>query len=100
LSQPPDFGISFRKEGNNAKTIKGMASATEKPSMPMVGPKREPFDTASTNRYPMMGPVHENDTRASVNAIKNMPINPPRLDLESTLLTNREGSVISKPPKK
>ena len=31
----------------------------------------------STMAEPMIGPVQENETIAKVNAIKNMPINPP-----------------------
>src|SRR5690606_28001995 len=100
LSHPPDLGISFRKEGNSANTTKGMANATEKPSMPIAGPSSEPFDTASTSKKPMIGPVQEKETSASVNAMKKMPFRPPRSDLESTLLTNRDGRLISKPPRK
>ena len=65
----------------------------------MAGPKRDPFDTASTSKYPIIGPVHEKETKANVNAIKKMPISPPLFDLESMLLTNREGNVISNAPR-
>src|SRR5690606_2140372 len=80
LSQPPDLGISFKNAGKRAKRIKGMARATEKPSIPMAGPRRAPVETASTNRKPIIGPVQEKDTNERVKAIKKMPTNPPRSD--------------------
>ena len=46
-----------------------------------------------------MGPVQEKDTKESVNAIKNMPTNPPLSEAESALLTHLLGRVISKAPK-
>src|SRR5690606_30241549 len=67
---------------------------------PIAGPSNAPLETASTNKYPIIGPVHEKDTNAKVKAIKNMPINPFRFDFSSILLTKREGKVISKAPKK
>src|SRR5690554_2349261 len=100
FSQPPDLGISLSHDGNTANIMNGMARATEKPSMPTAGPISAPSDTASTNRYPMIGPVQENETSARVKAIKNRPIKPPRLDFSSILLTKREGNVISNAPRK
>src|ERR1700722_3421921 len=61
FSQPPDFGKLFIADGNKANTVNGNASATEKPSIPTAGPRRSPFDAASTNSVPIIGPVHEND---------------------------------------
>ena len=49
---------------------------------------------------PISGPVQENDTTASVAAMKNIPLSPFASDLESSLLTNELGKVISKAPKK
>ncbi|MNV11515.1 hypothetical protein D3C71_1020830 [compost metagenome] len=66
----------------------------------MAGPNRSPFEAASTNRVPMIGPVQENDTNDKLNAIKNRPISPPLSDLASILLTNELGKVISNAPKK
>ena len=49
----------------------------------------------------MMGPVHENDTSASVNAIKNMLSSPVvLLALLSTVFVHDDGRVSSKPPRK
>jgi hypothetical protein len=48
----------------------------------------------------MIGPVHENDTKARVNAIRNMLSNPVVLsDFASTLVCHDEGKVISNAPK-
>ena len=52
-----------------------------------------------TNKEPRIGPVHENETNARVNAIKKMPIIPPRVALESTLFAQLCGKTISKAPK-
>ena len=46
-----------------------------------------------------MGPVHENETNAKVNAIKKIPINPPLLEAESALFTQELGNTISNAPK-
>ncbi|MCY1538442.1 hypothetical protein D9M68_739810 [compost metagenome] len=58
-----------------------------------------PLDTASTSKVPIIGPVQEKDTSASVKAIKNSPTIPPLLDFSSILLTSTEGNVISNAPK-
>ena len=48
----------------------------------------------------MIGPVHENETSVSVNAMRKMLSNPAVLSaLESTLLLHDDGSVISNAPK-
>src|SRR5690606_33282450 len=71
----------------------------EKPSIPIAGPKRSPFEAASTSRVPIIGPVQENETSERLNAIKKSPIRPPLSDLASILLTKELGKVISKAPK-
>lgn len=100
FSHPPDFGIDFSRDGNKANNANGMASATENPNMPIAGPKRSPLEAASTSNVPIIGPVQENETTARLKAMKNNPIRPPLSDLESILLTNELGSVISNAPKK
>ena len=81
---------------NNAN---GKAIAKEKPNIPIIG-AMPPFDAASTNNVPTIGPVHEKDTIANANAIKKIPISPPRFACVSTLLAHELGSIISKAPKK
>ena len=63
--QPPDFGADLRRLGNMAKSVKGMASAMAKPSMPIVGERILPWVDTATRRNPMIGPVQENDTRVT-----------------------------------
>src|SRR5574344_2928219 len=54
----------------------------------------------ATSRNPMMGPVHENDTNVSVNAMRNILSSPLVFsDLASILLLHDDGSVISNAPK-
>ncbi len=49
----------------------------------------------------MMGPVHENDTRVRVNAMKKMLRSPVvRSAVESILFAHDEGRVMSNAPKK
>ena len=77
-----------------------MASAMAKPSMPSVGPTMLPCVDTATSRKPMMGPVHENDTSVSVNAMRKMLSSPLVFsDFWSILLLHDEGSVISNAPK-
>ena len=65
----------------------------------MIGPIQPPV-AASTNNVPTIGPVHENETNANVNAIKKIPINPP-LDSAATLLfVHEDGNCNSNAPKK
>ena len=99
--QPPDFGALFSSCGKRAKRVKGSARATAKPVMPMAGAAMLPCVDTATSRNPMMGPVHEKDTSASVNAIRKMDSQPVAAsDFWSALLTHEAGSVISKAPKK
>ena len=77
-----------------------MASASEKPSIPMAGPNLSPVVAASTSRVPIMGPVHENETRARVNAMKKMLSRPVVFSAwESIEFPHLSGSFISKAPK-
>jgi len=69
--------------------------------MPIAGAIMLPVVDTCTNKKPIIGPVHENDTNDNVNAIKNMLSKPPVFSaFESTALLHLEGSVISKAPKK
>ena len=53
-----------------------------------------------TNKVPSIGPVHEKETNTSVKDIKKVDINPfEAFDLESVLLTQELGKVISNNPK-
>ena len=47
-----------------------------------------------------MGPVHENETKANVKAIKKIPIIPPLSAPLSAKFTHFDGRVISNAPKK
>ena len=87
------------KPGKIAKSVKGIAKASENPSMPMIGFTNAPWE-AAIKIEPASGPVHENDTNTRVKAIKNTPIKPPLSDLASTVFTKFEGNTISKAPKK
>ncbi len=77
-----------------------MASATAKPNMPIAGAKIEPVLDTSTNKVPIIGPVHENDTNAKTKAIKRM-LSMPDVDsaLASNFVDHDDGSVISNAPK-
>ena len=100
FSQPPDFGISLSQDGKMANNVNGNARARAKPVIPIAGPTMSPDDAASTRSVPMIGPVHENDTRARVNAIKNM-LRSPVVDsaLLSTLVDHFDGNLMSNAPK-
>ena len=99
--QLPLLGALLSHAGNRAKRVKGKASATAKPSMPMVGATTLPVVLTSTNRKPMMGPVQEKLTRLSVKAIRKMLSRPVVLsDFLSTALVHLLGRVISNPPRK
>jgi len=76
LSQPPDLGKEFIQPGKAANTEKGSAMANENPSILMTGAV-PPCAAAATRAVPTIGPVHENETIASANAIKKIPISPP-----------------------
>ena len=77
LSHPPDFGRLFKRDGNKANKVNGNARAREKPNIPIAGPNRSPFEAASTNKDPIIGPVQEKDTTTNVEAIKNITTTPP-----------------------
>ncbi|MNV33277.1 hypothetical protein D3C71_1246390 [compost metagenome] len=86
-------------EGNIANKPKGMARAMENPNIPIAGPNLSPFEAASTNNVPIIGPVQEKETNDKLKAIKNKPTKPPLSDLASILLTKELGKVISNAPK-
>ena len=99
--QSPDFGAAFNSDGNIAKSVKGMAKAMAKPSIPMVGATMLPCVDTATRRNPMIGPVQENDTKASVNAIRKIESMPVVFsDFASILFDHEEGRVNSNAPKK
>ena len=54
---------------------------------------------APANKEPKIGPVQEKETNAKVNAMKKIPMTPPTLSAEDTLLVNPLGKVISQKPK-
>ena len=98
--QLPDFGADFSHEGKKAKRVNGRASARAKPNIPTAGPMMLPDVPISTRRNPMIGPVQEKLTRARVNAMRKMLINPDDDEaFLSTALFQEEGRVISKPPR-
>ena len=83
-----------------AKSVKGMASAMAKPSMPIVGERILPWVDTATRRNPMIGPVQENDTRVRVNAMRKILRRPLVFsDFSSILLLHDDGRVISNAPK-
>lgn len=98
--QLPDLGACLSHVGNRAKSVNGRASAMAKPSIPMAGPAMLPDVLTSTSRKPMIGPVHENETSVSVNAMRKM-LSIPLVDdaLLSTLFVHDEGRVSSNQPK-
>ena len=98
--QFPLLGIDFNHEGNIANRVKGKAKAMAKPNMPMAGPMMLPDVETSTNRKPIIGPVHEKETKVKVKAIRKMLSKPVVCSaLLSTALLHDEGKVISNAPK-
>ena len=83
-------------EGGDDAIAKLMGGPVKKIPVPFMGP---PLLIAPTNSEPRIGPVHEKETIASVNAIKNIPPRLPKPDFESALLASELGRVISKKPK-
>ena len=79
FSHPPDLGKVFIQPGNAANNVNGRAKANEKPNIPTNGPI-PPIVADSTRSVPTIGPVQENETRASANAIKKIPTIPPLSD--------------------
>ncbi|MNG10821.1 hypothetical protein D3C84_943140 [compost metagenome] len=98
FSHPPDFGNAFSQPGKAANNENGKAIAIENPNIPTIG-AIPPFEAASTNNVPTIGPVQENDTIAKARAIKKIPISPPLSACESTLFAKAFGSIISKAPR-
>ena len=84
-----------------ANRVNGNASAMAKPNIPMAGAITLPVVETSTNKKPMIGPVHENETKDRVNAIRKI-LNKPLVcsALLSTALLHFEGRVSSNAPKK
>ena len=75
-----------------------MAMRKPQRSIVTIGVQNSPWvDLIRTE--PTIGPVHENDTRTSVNAIKKMPASPPLSEFLSLLFTRADGRVISNAPK-
>ena len=100
FNQPPDLGNCFKPLGNIANKVKGKAKATPNPNIPINGPLTPPSTAASIIKEPITGPVHENETKASVNAMKKTPKSPPLSAFESILLIHEAGKLISNAPKK
>ena len=87
-----------RSDGKSASTVNGRANATENASIVIIGVQNSPsVDFIST--VPTIGPVHENETRTRVRAIKNIPKSPPLSAPLSDLFTKEVGSMISNAPK-
>ena len=84
-----------------AKSENGMANAKAKPNMPTAGPTQLPDVTVSTSSRPMIGAVQEKLTSTRVNAMRKIESSPVvLLALESTLLAQLSGNLISNQPKK
>ena len=60
--------MDFSQDGNMANSVNGNANARAKPNMPIAGATTLPVVETSTNKKPMIGPVHENETKDRVNA--------------------------------
>src|SRR4029434_4141571 len=84
--------------GKIANTVNGNASAKPKPASPAVK-GQDPWAAVPANSEPRMGPVHEKETIASVNAIKKIPTTS-RPDRALALFASPPGNLISKYPKK
>ena len=69
--QLPERGSEFNQLGKAANKVNGIAKALEKPSITTNGPSELVADC--TKADPIIGPVQEKDTNASVKAIKKMP---------------------------
>ena len=83
FNQLPDFGICSSTFGNIANKAKGKPNAKPKPAIPAVNSQAPESPLSDPARsVPKIGPVHENETIAKVNAIKNIPIKP---DFDSLL---------------
>ena len=82
-----------------ANNVNGKANAVENPAMITAGPSMEPELAACTRDEPMIGPVHEKETNAKVNAMKKIPTSPPLSDLLSAEFTHLLGIRISNAPR-
>ena len=98
FNQPPDFGSECSQFGKMANTVNGSASANPKPASPAVN-GHDPCEAVPASNEPSMGPVHENETMARVNAMKKIPA-VPSPERALALFAKPDGSVISKYPKK
>ena len=65
FSHPPDFGIDWIHFGNIANNANGNPNAMPNPAAPAVS-GHAPWSATPVNRVPSIGPVHENETMASV----------------------------------
>ena len=86
--------------GKKANKEKGKASPRPNPNMPMMGAIAIPWELVCPNKVPTIGPVHEKETITNVNAIKNIPVNPPLPAFESALFAQLLGNCNSNAPKK
>ena len=79
------------------KSAKGKASANPNPVIPNVSCIAPPSEVKlPANKEPKIGPVHEKETSAKVNAIKKIPIPPFILEhAESEKLDHLLGKVSS-----
>ena len=98
---PPLFGIDCRRLGKIAKSVKGRASARANPSIPTAGASIPEEEVAAcTKSVPIIGPVHEKETSASVKAIKKILMKPEAESaLASIFAVHEAGSTNSKAPK-
>ena len=93
---PPDLGIDFKTLGKRARSPKGNAKAKPNPAIPKVSWVAPPSAVKDpTNSDPKIGPVHEKDTIANVNAIKNKPKTPPEEEALSERFPQELGKVSS-----
>ena len=58
--------MDFSQDGNMANSVNGNANARAKPNMPIAGATTLPVVETSTNKKPMIGPVHENETKGRI----------------------------------
>ena len=63
--------MDFNQDGNMANRVNGNASAMAKPNIPMAGAITLPVVETSTNKKPMIGPVHENEVKVMLTYAKS-----------------------------
>jgi len=68
-----------------------MAKATAKPNIPIAGASRLPEEATSTSSVPMIGPVHEKETRTSVKAMNKILRNPAVESAFASSLVDHDG---------